>query len=410
MSAHLDRALVLVQQGRFEQALAEARLHLGREPEHGFGHYLAAIAALELGRLPEAEEHAAAQIRIDPEEAGGHECLARIELERGNAMAAETRAREALARDPDSPRLYALAASVAAQRERWDEVKELAERGLEIEPEHGDCANFRGLALLRLGRRSEAAAALAGRLQQNPESATAHALRGLTCLHQGKHDEAFEHFRESLRLEPANRLARDGLIEALKARYWPYRIALGYFLWVASLTQGGQVVLFLTVFFAPRLLDEVGRAVPALQPWTDAAIYAVMGFVMFTWVASPLFNAALLLHPLGRRALEWREIRAAIAAGLFTSLAVLSACSIPLLGPLGLLITVYWMVLALGWSQAAGARTWLKAVVVGGLTLMVMSGPALLVVHQPWFESWIRSFFLQVLVVTLAASYTPDRE
>ncbi|MDB5311521.1 MAG: tetratricopeptide repeat protein [Gemmataceae bacterium] len=46
---------------------------------------------------------------------------------------------------------------------------------------------------------------------------------GWALLHARQPAEALTHFREALRLDPTNEWARDGLIEALKARYWVYR-------------------------------------------------------------------------------------------------------------------------------------------------------------------------------------------
>ncbi len=59
-------------------------------------------------------------------------------------------------------------------------------------------------------------------------------------MHQGDHKQALEHFREALRLKPDMEWARNGMVEALKARYFLYRLMLRYYLWMSRFTRRGQ--------------------------------------------------------------------------------------------------------------------------------------------------------------------------
>jgi hypothetical protein len=73
------------------------------------------------------------------------------------------------------------------------------------------------------------------------------------------------------------------------------------------------------------VLKEVARNVPALAPWVAPLLIAYLLFVLGTWLAGPLADLALRLHPFGRLALSKSERRASNWIGGFLLGGIVSA-------------------------------------------------------------------------------------
>jgi tetratricopeptide (TPR) repeat protein len=178
------------------------------------------------------------------------------------------------------------------------------------------------MALNRLGRKEEAGMALEAALSKDPENASTHANRGWALLQAGKTKDAMESFREALRLEPGSEWARQGIIEALKARNPFYRIMLKYFFFMTGLSTRAQWGVILGLYFLVRILRSAARGSPALAPLVTPILILYMVFAYCTWTAVPISNLLLRLHPFGRYALSEEEVRASnwVGAALLAAL------------------------------------------------------------------------------------------
>ena len=65
------------------------------------------------------------------------------------------------------------------------------------------------------------------------------------------------------------------------------------------------------------VLSRVGKLFPALMPWIMPLLIAYFAFVLTSWLAQPLANLALRLHPFGRLALSRDERTASNWVGAF---------------------------------------------------------------------------------------------
>lgn len=322
MTTHYDRALLLFEQSRFE--LAEQELHqaLAEEPSDARAHALLALCLCGRKDYTAATQQAEEAIHLGPDVPFCHYALSSVLYHRGRLPEAEAAIERVLELAPWDADYYALLASIRFEQRRWPAALEAAEEGLRLDAEHNGCTNLRAMALVKLGRRAEAGTALGDALRREPEDALTHANQGWTLLEQSQPDKALEHFREALRLEPNLEWAREGIVEALKARHWLYRQMLRYFLWMRRLSRRAQWGVVLGLLIAQRVLASDVPA--ALAPLSTILFWCLIAFLFLTWTAEPLFNLLLRLNRLGRLALSRKQIWASNCVGACLLLALIA--------------------------------------------------------------------------------------
>jgi tetratricopeptide (TPR) repeat protein len=322
MNAHLERALVLMEQSRLDLAERELRQALAADPDNGYAHTQLAWCLCARKEYAQATDEARTAIRLEPDSPHAFYVLGRIYLERGHYPEAEEAANEALRLFPYEAEYFALLADVRLAQKQWDLALEAAERGLESDAEHVGCNNARAIALTQLGRRDEAGATLASTLARDPENPFSHCSTGWNELHKGNVNKALEHFREALRLAPDLDFAREGMVEALKARYFIYGLMLKYFLWMGRLSAGAQWGIILGAYLGYRVLGELAQQRPDWAPfiWPLLILYVV--FAIMTWISGPLFNLLLRLNRFGRHALSTDQKLGANCIGVLIVLAL----------------------------------------------------------------------------------------
>jgi tetratricopeptide (TPR) repeat protein len=299
---------MLLGQSRYELAEQEFRREVTEDPEDGLARAMLAQCLSLQDKHIEAEREAREAIRLAPDSPFPHYVLARSLYDRDIYGQAEAVLGEAIRLDPYDADYHSLQAAIMAEQSRNEEALAAAERGLEIDPEHVGCNNLRAMTLVRLNRAGEAGQTISSTLSRNPESPITHANQGWTLLHQGDHAQAFDHFREALRLDPGMEWARQGIVEAMKARNPLYRPILGFLLWTSRLSGKAQWAVLIALFLGPRILGNLGRANPTLQPFVFPLATLIVLFIALTWVADPLFNLVLRLDRFGRLALSREQV------------------------------------------------------------------------------------------------------
>jgi tetratricopeptide (TPR) repeat protein len=330
MSQHLERATLLFNQSRYDLAEPELRRALGDDPDNAGAHALLAICLSRRQKHDEAVAAGEEAIQLDPAVPFTHYALAEVLYRADRNRLAERAIDTAIELDPADADYFGLRAAIRFDERDWPGALAAAEQGLDLNPEHDACTNLRAIALVKLGRKEEASATIAGALERDPESAPSHANQGWTLLHQGKPKEALVHFREALRIDPDLDWARAGMVEALKARHFVYRVMLGFFLWMGRLSAKAQWMVLLALLFLPRLLGGVAAANPALEPIITLIRVGLLGFVLLTWIADPLFNLVLRFNRFGRHALTRPQVVASnwLGGWLLVTLAVFLAALI----------------------------------------------------------------------------------
>ncbi len=316
MNPHLERARMLLSQSRYDMAEQELRQALGQEPNSAEAHSALAICLVEREAFKEATEEAEHAIHLAPDSPFVHYVLSLVLLRRNRPLEAEQAIKNALQLDPYDADYFGMLAGISFTRRRWSDALEAAEQGLQIDPEHVDCTNMRARSLVKLGRKDTAQEALLAALRRAPEDADTHANQGWTLVEQGKYQEAMEHFREALRLQPNSEWARQGILEAMKAKYVLYRWVLAYFFWMMKLSGSMRWGVIIAAFIGFQYLAGLMNDKPEWTPWIMPVLIAYIGFALMTWLAAPLFNLALRLNRFGRLVLSRAETMTANGVGI----------------------------------------------------------------------------------------------
>lgn len=295
--------------------MAELRALLTEAPDHAPAHALLALTLLQLDRVDEARDEAQRAIASDPESDFAYGALAAVLLAKHDHEGALAAARRAIELDPDDVHHRATSAQALYAARRFEEALAAANDGLELYPQDVDCLNLRSAALTKLGRSAEANDAGEAALAKDPDNPWTHHARGYALLNQGDPKGALHHFQEALRRDPSMDGARAGLVEALKARNPFYRVVLGWFLWLDRFSQGKQrqilIGAWLGAMFASRGLRSAGHESAAA-----VVSFSWLAIVFVTALTVPIFNLLLLLHPVGRHALDRQSRRDALLLGV----------------------------------------------------------------------------------------------
>lgn len=337
MNPHLERGRLLLLQHRPAEAEKELRQALAADPDDAIALALLSECYLDTNRYPDALDAARQAIARMPEIPFLYYVLARAHYYNKQMREARQAIAEGQRLDPSDPEAFHLLATVEFYDEKWQAALDAAQRGLELDPENVNLINLRAQSLIRLNRKQEAAQALDFALQKAPQNAFAHANKGWVAIEQDQYELAVSHFREALRLQPNNDFARSGLKEAIKGKNLLYRAVLKYFLWMNKLTEQGRWVFIIGAYLGYRIFFKLAENYPDLAPFLYPFIALYIVFAFSSWIAKPVSNLFLRLHPLGKYALDEDEIKATNAVGLLGAAAILTGTG-GYLGGMGLLV------------------------------------------------------------------------
>lgn len=307
---HVQRALLLLEQGRSHDAAAEARRALALEPNHAMALGILATCNLMAKEFAKGLELARQAVANDAEHPWLLLVLARAQFYTYDVPAAKETLQTGLQNMPDYAPFWALLGEIEMYGEQWAKALEAADQGLQFDPSDVDLINLRSRALVKLNRTGEAAETLAHALNQAPEDPYSHANKGWVMVEQGRFDDAIASFREALRLNPNLEHARTGLKEAIKGKNPLYRMVLNYFLWMGKMQSGTQWLIIIGIYLGGRVLRRMSDmgGIAGVIGMALLALYVI--FVYSTWIARPIGDLFLRLHPVGKLALDDDEIKA----------------------------------------------------------------------------------------------------
>ncbi len=408
--ALLDRARLLLQQDRYEQASVVLKELLSQDPEVGEAHSLLALCMLEdRDHWHEATREAERGIHLEPDAGFAHYVRAAVLGKRNQFADASISILEALRLEPYQSHFHALHASILLQERKWAQALDAATQGLQFDPEDTACANMRSLALERLGRTNDSLEQADAAVARNPDSGQAHAMRGWALLQKGDYRGSQISFREALRLEPTDEFARQGMIQALNSNNFVFRAVFKFYSLMGRLATGAQWMLIVGLFVGMRALRSLADTYPQLQPFVTPISACYLIFCLLSWILNPLFNTFLRFHPFGKYLLsnkqKWASnliagliVIAVIVAGIqaargdFASAIVAGLIPLFLMLPISLAFDV-----DRGWPQVVSILCAIAKTLLALLSLL------LLVLDGPWQSPYLL-FMLGTLILSFVGN------
>lgn len=328
IQARLDRAVLLLKQGRTHDAAAESRQVLTQDPNHAFALGILSTCNVAAKEYAPALDLAQRAVQSEPHDPWLMFVLARAQFFNKQIGQAKQTIHAGLEIDPEFASFWELQSEIAFFEERWEEALYAAEKGLEITPDDVDLVNLRTRALVQLKRTGEAEETVDFALNRAPEDPYSHANRGWVLIEQDRYDEAIESFREALRLNPNLEHARAGLKEAIKGKNWLYRGVLKYFLWMNKMQSGSRWGIIIGLYLASRVLRGLTKAGGFVGYIAAPLLALYVLFVYSTWIGKPVGDFFLRFHSLGKLALDDDERRGSSwVGGLLAAGAILMLTS-----------------------------------------------------------------------------------
>jgi tetratricopeptide (TPR) repeat protein len=408
MTEPLRRALQLVEQGRLRDAQPHLRQAISEEPEDSQGYYLLACCLTDQpSNYREALQMINEAIRLDPNRAAYHAQKASILILLDRQREALQAAEESISLGPSSVEGFAARSAALIGLGRAQEAEQAARQALAIDPEHEPAANLLAHALRIQGRMIENAEQIESLLARNPENPHTHATAGWSALQRGQGRDAERHFLEALRLDPSDLHAREGLLEAFRARSPLYRAYLRYCFFMERLRPASRWLLIIGLL----VLMRIARAlfVGPLAPLAVAIVALYLLFVLWVWVARGVGNLMLLFDKFARHALARSEKLEAgfVGGGVVAGLALL-AVGLPLEQFQIVLLALTLIAAAFPMSLVFTNPSKLGRIVFGSIGAAVYAGGlyAIAGASFPWFsESGAMTVFGFALILALLTTW-----
>lgn len=326
VSSLLERANLLLEQGRYKDAEKHIKQVLEQEPENDYALSILSRCYLNNGQYDQGIEAIQQAIAIDPEESFYFYLLGFGHYHKDLPEAAITHVRKAIELYPYNSDYFGLLASIYLDEKNYEQALESANEGLAIDPENISCLNIRSRSLNKLKRTEEAIDTMEDSLAKDPDNEYTHVTVGWNYLEKGNNKKANLHFREALRIDPNNEAARIGLKESLKSNFLPYKLVFQFSLWMSEKSKNFRWIFFIGIYVIIRLFSTVAKNNQALKPFLLPVVVLYFLFIFFTWIANPVANFSLLFHKDGKYSLTKGESVIGISVVTTLVTGILLAC------------------------------------------------------------------------------------
>lgn len=315
MTADLTRACQLRAHGRHEEAVAILLSHLSHHPEDPVAFIELAINRMELdGQLGLALENARTATGLAPAQAFPLSLQARILCRLERPKEALPLAENALALDPESEDALNSKCLALIGLSRWKEAEVCARDTLALDPDDETASNLLAHALRMQNKLDESEEESKRRLARDPENAFSFANSGWAALQRGDIKGAEAHFRESLRIDPTNEYARDGLKQSFRARSGFFRLFLKWTFFMQRFNEQNRIAIVIGMVVGFKVLRALAATLHPLLVIPLALAYYL--FVFGSWLSSGLANFMLLRDPVARMSLDTSEKLEGAAIGV----------------------------------------------------------------------------------------------
>lgn len=217
-SQHLERAMLLYELSRYQQAAAEFKKALSHDPDDASIHTFLGSCFFYEDQYPEAEAELREGIRLSPDWSESYRILANCCFYQSRAEEGHSLIQTAIQLSPEDPNCFWTLSKLYTLQQNYAAALKAANQGLEINPEHVTCLQAKALVLGSLHRYAEGLDMIKIALNKAPESAENHAIKGYLLYQQSQHQAALDSFKTSLSIDPQNGLANAMSTHAAKVK------------------------------------------------------------------------------------------------------------------------------------------------------------------------------------------------
>lgn len=303
LDALLQRLQILQSQQRWQECRTLLENFLADDPDNWVAQLYYVSTLLNLGEKKLARQLIAPLLEEHPDNSSVLRMAAQMELVDDKPKVAEQYAGLLLQMNPEDDDAHVLMAKVKLDQRNYDAALRHTEQALALDPENQEALNFRIYITGFLGT-GDTEKTIEEALNLNPEDAATIANQGLFLLKSGRVDEALDRLQYALSINPTNQLARYAMLEALRARFWPYRLYFKYQQAMAKLSGNASFGVTIGLWIAVQLLSRVAESNPGLAFVIMPIVYSLVAVFILTWVIEPISNFYLLTNKYGRILLD----------------------------------------------------------------------------------------------------------
>ncbi|CAL2088623.1 tetratricopeptide repeat protein [Tenacibaculum sp. 190524A02b] len=323
MNSYYEKGVQLFNLNRYKEASKYLKDSLTETPNDFYAQYYLALCFHHLDEFDNLKQIAIALVGQYPDSDEAHYLLSIYYLSIDNIDKAYEYINSAISLDSYEATYFGYKSLILIQKKEYTKALNTANQGLSIDAKNTLCLNTRTKALTKLQRKEDAFETLQNTLQNNPEDYFTRANAGWTNLELGNYKIAKVHFQEALQKDPNNEYAKEGMLEAIKAKNIVYRSFLKYSFWMEKKSSKYQWGIFISLYllyrFSTKLSSEFGFSfmIPII-----ALLY--FSFVLGSWIITPVSNAILLSDTYSKYLLNNKDKNAAYSFILLFSIAILS--------------------------------------------------------------------------------------
>jgi tetratricopeptide (TPR) repeat protein len=217
-SQHLERAMLLYELSRYQQAATEFKKALSHDPDDASIHTFLGSCFFYEDQYPEAEAELREGIRLSPDWSESYRILANCCFYQSRAQEGHSLIQTAIQLSPEDPNCFWTLSKLYTLQQNYSTALKAANQGLEINPEHVTCLQAKALVLGSLHRYPEGLDIIKIALNKAPESAENHAIKGYLLYQQNHLQAASDSFKTALSIDPQNGLANAMITHTAKVK------------------------------------------------------------------------------------------------------------------------------------------------------------------------------------------------
>lgn len=281
----------LIELQLYDHAIEKFRSVLSKDPNNSHGHRMLALALAGEGRFEAAEHEARMALSMAPDDPESFHALGMILGEVGKVDEAEEVFQKAVEKNPQDSDFLNSLAQIKNMKGDYAGAEELSLKSMELSAiinpwALGNLAN----SYLNQKKYDEAMKIYLEILKDDPENPSLRNNVGVIYLWKNKPHEALVHFRAALTYDPTMIVAKDNIVNAIKARNFFYGWFWQCMLFFNKFSYKGQAMIYVGLPFTISVLAIYSKHSGKYAEFVIPLMMIYILFAISTWVVPPFFN------------------------------------------------------------------------------------------------------------------------